>query len=143
MSKPTHKSNDSRPAWWVVAQNSAGYEDPQNSFKREEDWDAASAPKQSHLLVVVEVTERRHDGYCSGLDTDEDGRVTHWSGEELDVEETTYRMVGAIPLKDEHGQNWNFQGPPFDPLWLLCNGSGVCNLRPSVQFLSMTRVNKS
>lgn len=121
------------PAWWK-----------RGDFVKEEDWEPATYEKDySYLKVIVEATERIHDGYCSGIDLDEEDVPCYsLSAEPCELEETTYRMVGVLPLKDDRGCNWNFQGSVFDPGWRCATGgSGVCNVRPKVRFLSMERVN--
>jgi hypothetical protein len=130
------------PAWWK-----AGH------FWREEEWDKASdAPVGPYLKVTVEATERSHNGYCSELETTETGRTycrkcvwttseMEFEAESVEIEETTYKMVGAIPLKDAYGHSWNFLYGPFDPGWRCASGgSGFCGVRPSVVFLSMERI---
>ena len=119
------------PAWWKPAH-----------FVEEADWDESDAPAHPYLKVIVEATERGHDGYCSGIDICAEGHaVCCYSGEAIEVEERTYRMIGCLPLKDDKDASWNFQGPDFDPGWgCVSDGSGVCGIRPSVKFLSMERV---
>jgi hypothetical protein len=119
------------PAWWKIGR-----------FVEESDWDESDAPAHPYLKVIVEATERGHDGYCSGIDICAEGHpVCCYSGEAIEVEERTYKMIGCLPLKDEKGASWNFQGPDFDPGWgCSSDGSGVCGIRPSVRFISMERV---
>ena len=123
------------PLWWKAA-----------TFVPEEDWEDMNDDTQrgSYLKVVVEVTERSHDGYCSGIEECEDGTFLRWyaDGEPEEIEEVTYRRVGAIPLKDERGANWDFLCGSFDPGWGCGGGgSGVCGVRTTVCFVSMERVN--
>jgi hypothetical protein len=118
------------PLWWQAG-----------DFVKEEDWDTADAAEVPYLKVVVDVIERSHDGYCSGVEEDEDGNYIHFGGGEVEIEETAYRMIGRLPLKDANGAAWQFQGPTFDPLWRCASGgSGVCDVGASVTFVSMERV---
>ena len=119
------------PAWWKAGR-----------FVEETDWDESDALAYPYLKVIVEATERGHDGYCSGIDICAEGHpVCCYSGEAIEVEERTYKMVGCLPLKDEKGASSNFQGPDFDPGWgCVSDGSGACGIRPSIRFLSMERV---
>jgi hypothetical protein len=139
------QSGDDAPDWWK-----------HGNFVPSDDWDEASAPAHPYLRIVVEVTERNHDGYCSGIDEDEDGEF-HVRGDHVEIEETVALYTGCLPLHDWHGDNWEFkQGdalqtdycessdflcPPIDPGWRCASGgSGVCGVRPSVRFVSMTHV---
>lgn len=123
------------PAWWEAG-----------DWVTEEDWNKAAVEPAfvaPYLKVVVEVTERDHDGYCSGVERDYDD--THFihsrGGEKVEIEERRYRMVAALPLKDKKGAAWEFVGSAFDPNWRCASGgSGVCGVRPSVSFVSMERV---
>ncbi len=120
------------PAWWEAG-----------NFQRAEDSDdeeEAEPLARPYLRVIVQATERDHDGYCSGVDGDEEHGY-HIFGGEVDVMEESYLMTGFLPLKTPQGENWNFQGPDFDPGWRCASGgSSVCPIRPTVRFISMTRV---
>lgn len=122
----------------------------------EEEWEDLNddSTRGPYLKVVVEVTERDHDGYCSEIeedenededeDEDEDEEGEHTDGwyAPVKIYDTTYRMIGAMPLKDEHGASWDFLCGHFDPGWdCASGGSSVCGVRPSVRFLSMERIN--
>lgn len=122
------------PIWWSL-----------NTFIEEEDWndyndDSSRGP---YLKVIVEITRRGHDGYCSGIDESSEGKfVDCFSGEEVDIEEHTYRMVAALPLKAPNGDDWVFEDMIFDPEWMCpSGGSGVCGIPSSVRFISATQVN--
>lgn len=118
------------PLWWELGH-----------WDKEEDWEDYERPEGSYLKVVVEVTERSHDGYCSGVEEDEDGHYIHFGGGEVEIEETKYKMIASLPLRDPGGAAWNYQGPAFDPGWRCATGgSGVCDVRPSVSFVSMERI---
>ena len=122
------------PAWWEAGDFAcAGDSDEE---------DEETEMQRPYLRVVVQAITRSHDGYCSGIDEDEDGDGFHcFGGGEVEVEEHSYLMTGFLPLKDPHGQSWDFQIPPFDPGWRCASGgSGVCGIRPSIRFVSMTRV---
>lgn len=122
------------PSWWKAG-----------NFQRAlSDSDEEDEPplKPPYLRVIVQAIERNHDGYCSGVEESNlDQRVCSFEGKEVDIVEESYLMTGYLPLKDPRGANWDFLGPPFDPRWdCASGGSGVCGIRPSVHFVSMTRV---
>ena len=119
------------PDWWEAG-----------NFVRMEDWEEPGPECRPYLEITVRVTERSHDGYCSGIEEDpQDGHFFHFMGGDVEIEETSYFMTGKIPLRDEQGRTWDFFGPDFDPGWRCASGgSGVCNVRPSVSFLSMSRI---
>ncbi len=117
------------PKWWAAG-----------DFVKEEDWNPSNWTTP-YLKVVVDVVERSHDGYCSGIEEDDDGHFIHFGGGDVITEETNYKMIGRVPLKDKRGGAWNFLGPSFDPRWRCASGgSGVCGVRPSVSFVSMERI---
>jgi hypothetical protein len=121
------------PAWWGAGK-----------FVEEDEWDEDSAPAPPYLRVVVEATTRTHDGYCSDVEEDEDGEFVYsYTNEPVKLKERSFLMVGNLPLKDDHGANWKFQGPSFEPWWNCCGpkgGSGVCGVPATIRFVSMTRV---
>lgn len=120
---------DLPPSWWKAG-----------NFVRAEDSDDEEEPQRPYLRVLVQAIERDHDGYCSGIDEDGEGGF-HEHGEAVEIVEESYLMTGFLPLKDPQGNSWNFQGPDFDPGWGCASaGSGVCGIRPSVRFVSMTLV---
>lgn len=121
------RAKERRPAWW-----DAGDFEPAGRWQ-----DTMDGP---HLKVVVEVTERDHDGWCSSIDGDEEEGFHTW-GHELEITETTETYIGCLPLKDEKGAAWDFLCQDFDPGWRCASGgSGVCGVRPSVRFVSMERI---
>ena len=121
------RAKERRPAWW-----GAGDFEPAGRWQ-----DTMEGP---HSKVVVEATERDHDGYCSGIDGDEEEGF-HIFGSEVEITEPTETYIGCLPLKDEKGASWDFLCSDFDPGWRCASGgSGACGVRPSVRFVSMERV---
>lgn len=119
------------PFWWRAG-----------DFETEDRW-LPETHDGPYLKVVVEVTESAHEGYCSGIerDDDEDDFVCCFNGEPIEITQTKRAYVGAVPLKDANGNDWDFGGPSFDPGWgCVSGGSGVCGIHPIVRFVSVDRV---
>ena len=92
------------PAWWEAGDFACAQDSDD-----EDDTDEMQRP---YLRVVVQAITRSHDGYCSGIDEDEDGQpVCCYNGEPAEIEEHSYLMTGFLPLKDPRGVSWNFQVP--------------------------------
>ncbi len=124
------KRRNEPPTWWEAGKFT------RTCVDSDDEDDEESPLKPPYIRVIVRATERNHDGYCSGIDEEDDSDC-----EDTHIEEESYLMTGYLPLKDPRGANWNFQLPPFDPGWRCASGgSGVCGIRPSVHFVSMTRV---
>lgn len=118
------------PLWWCAG-----------DFETEERW-APQTHDGPYLKVVVEATESAHEGYCSGIDEDDEGKfVCCFNGDAIEITQTKKTYVGAVPLKDANGADWVFQGPDFDPGWgCVSGGSGVCGIHPVVRFVSVKRL---
>jgi hypothetical protein len=130
------KRRNKPPLWWKAGKF-------MRAFSDSDEEDEEDTPlKPPYLRVIVQAIERNHDGYCSGVEeSDLERRVCCFEGKDVDIVEDSYLMTGYLPLKDPNGANWDFLGPPFDPRWdCASGGSGVCGIRPSVHFVSMTRV---
>lgn len=119
------------PAWWTAG-----------DFVASEDWEEPDVSSCPYLRVVVEATVPNHRCECSDFEAAmNDPDQCQCCGCMPDVHWRHQQLIGCLPLKDPRGANWNFQCPPFDPGWdCASGGSSVCGFRPSVRFVSMTRV---
>lgn len=113
------------PRWWRAVKN----------LVTEEDWGyVPGMVRVPFFKIVIKITKRSHDGYCS----DVDDKKHHGVFRDTDMIETVYKMVGMLPLRDSSGNPWTITVDPFDPgWWCPTDGSGVCGIRSSVQFVSM------